>query len=152
VGSNPDPFTVNTKLIPAAIALDGTREVMLGIGLPIVMVNEFEVPPPGEGLATVTSAGPMAAMSLEGMLAMSCEVLTNVVMRLLPLHCTTDVWTKFAPFTVRVKAAPPAGTTDCDSDVKVGTGFAGGGGVEPPPQPACQRAAVSNINPREIDI
>ena len=49
--------------------------------------------------------------------------LTNVVVRGLPFHCTTELLMKFVPFTVSVNAAEPALTELGESDVIVGTGF-----------------------------
>lgn len=66
----------------------------------------------GLGFVTVTLAVPAEPTSLAGIAAVSCVALTNVVgspfgvppptMKLI-----TDVETKFVPFTVSVKAAPP---------------------------------------------
>jgi hypothetical protein len=47
-------------------------------------------------------------MSAAGIAAVACVLLTNVVVRLEPFHCTVVVLRKFAPFTVSVNAAPPA--------------------------------------------
>ena len=69
-------------------------------------VRAFEVL--GPGFRTVMLAVPCAAMSVAGMVAVSCALLTNVVVRLDPFHVTVDPETKFDPFTVRVKPCPPA--------------------------------------------
>jgi hypothetical protein len=64
----------------------------------MVKVNEFEVPPLGAGLKTVTVAVPAAAISAAEISAMSA--LTEpllVVGRLLPFQRTTEPATKFAP-------------------------------------------------------
>ena len=50
-------------------------------------------------------------------------MLTNVVVRLEPFHSTTDVFTKFDPFTVKVNAAPPNGVLLGDSEVVAGAGL-----------------------------
>ena len=47
------------------------------------------------------------AMSDTRMLAVNCELLTNVVARALPFQFTTDPETKPVPFTVSVNPAPP---------------------------------------------
>jgi len=86
-----------------------------------------EVPPPGVGLTTVTFAVPATATSLAGMTAVSRVVLTNVVVRLLPFHCTTEVETKFEPFTVKEKDCPPASTAEGDKELILGTGLLIGG-------------------------
>ena len=44
-------------------------------------------------------------------------------MRLLPFQFTTDPLTKLDPFTVRVKALPPAVTLLGESDAMAGTGL-----------------------------
>ena len=50
-------------------------------------------------------------------------MLTNVVERLLPFHCTTEVSTKFDPYTIRVNPAEPAAVIAGDRDAIVGTGI-----------------------------
>ena len=67
-----------------------------------------EVPPPGDGLTMVTVAMPAVAMSLAGMAAVSCALLTKVVVRPAPFHHTLDVLTNPLPLIVSVNAAPPA--------------------------------------------
>jgi len=74
----------------------------------MVNVCALDVPPPGVGLKTVTLAVPAVVMSLAGMEAVSCVGPTYVVVRLPPFHLTTEVPTKFVPFTVRVKVELPA--------------------------------------------
>jgi len=51
--------------------------------------------------------------------------LTTVVVRAAPSHCTVAPETKFVPFTVSVKAAPPVTVVAGDNEVTVGTGFGG---------------------------
>ena len=122
---NPLPFTVRVKAAPPAVALAGDREVTVGRGLGALMVNAelLEVPPPGVGLETVTGAVPAAAMSAAEMAACSCEALTNVVVRAEPFHLTTELLMNPLPFTVRVKAAPPAVALAGDREVTVGKGL-----------------------------
>src|SRR5258706_2351549 len=81
---------------------------MTGGGGLIVKVSVLEVPPPGAALKTLTTAVPELAMSKARMEAVNPVPLTNVVVRFEPFQRTTDPFTKFAPFTVSVKAAPPA--------------------------------------------
>ena len=57
---------------------------------------------------TVTGTLPCATMSLAGIAAVTCPGFTNVVVRGAPFQRTWDVPTKLLPFTVSVKAAPPA--------------------------------------------
>ncbi len=47
-------------------------------------------------------------MSVEGIVAMSCVLLTNDVVKVAPSHVATELLLKLWPFTVSVKSAPPA--------------------------------------------
>lgn len=47
-------------------------------------------------------------MSVDGIVAMSCVLLTNDVVKVAPSHVATELLLKLWPFTVRVKPAPPA--------------------------------------------
>jgi hypothetical protein len=86
------PVAVNMNAAPPAVTLVGEIELSVGTGFVAVIVNvtEAEVPPPGVALKTVTAAVPVAAMSVAGIAARSCVVLTNVVVRVLPFHRTTE--------------------------------------------------------------
>src|SRR5213594_3310464 len=120
------PLTVSVKPAPPAMAEVGLMLVMLGTGFAAVIVNvtEFEVPPPGDGLKTVTAALPALAMSLCGIEAVSWPALTKVVERSAPFQRTTDVEMKLLPLTVSVKPAPPAMAEVGFMLVMLGTGFA----------------------------
>ena len=74
----------------------------------IVKLWEFDVPPPGVGVNTVTEAVPAAAMSLAGMAAASPVEDTYDVVRSAPFHLTTEPVMKLLPVTVSVNPAPPA--------------------------------------------
>jgi len=124
---NPEPFTVSVNAAPPAPVLEGESEVTVGTGLLTVKVTVFEVPPPDAGLKTATWAGPPVPMSLAGIEALSCMLLTNVVARLLPFHCNTELEMNPEPFTVSVNAAPPAAALLGESDVMEGCG-----GADPP--------------------
>src|SRR5437773_1021369 len=80
---------------------------------------------------------PVVEMSAAGMAAVNCPELENVVVRALPFHRTTELGTKFEPFTVRVNVAPPATAVVGESAVNPGTGFdatiAKASAVEVPP-------------------
>ena len=78
---------------------------MLGAGFAAVMVklSVLEVPPPGDGLKTVTAATPALAMSPAGIEAVSRVEPRNVVARSPPFQRTTDPETKLLPLTVRLK-------------------------------------------------
>src|SRR5260370_40338794 len=104
-------------------------------------VAEFELPPPGAGLMTVTVSVPATEISSAPICAVTWLALTNVVNRLLPFHCSAAPDTKFEPFTVRVKAGPPRVELFGEIAAIVGTGLSsGGGGAELAlPQPARNR-------------
>jgi len=61
-------------------------------------------------------------MSLAGIVTVSCVLLTNVAGRSVTLKFTVAPATKFTPFTVSVKAGPPATTLDGLKDKIVGGG------------------------------
>src|ERR1039457_5991806 len=102
--TNPVPFTVRVKADPPAVAELGLRLVMANV--PTVKLAPLEVLPPG--LATVMVAVPARAVRLAGPAAVNCVALTNVVDSKDPFHSTADPFTNPVPFTVRVKADPPA--------------------------------------------
>ena len=89
----------------------------------MVKVKAPEVPPPGVGVNTVTEAEPAVAMSAAEMAAVSWVLLTKVVVRDVPFHCTTEVDRKFVPVTVSVNAEPPAVALLGETIVSVGMGF-----------------------------
>ena len=90
----------------------------------IVNGSALDVPPTGAGLTTVTLTVPVAPMSLAGMTAWSCPLLTNVVARAAPFQRIWEPFTKWLPVTVRVKPAPPTVAPDGDRLVSTGTGLA----------------------------
>jgi hypothetical protein len=57
------PVTVSVKAPPPAVAKAGFSEVSVGAGLSTANVKEFEMPPPGDGLETVTGTDVPEAMS-----------------------------------------------------------------------------------------
>ena len=68
------PFTVSSKAKSPATAELGIRPEAVGTGLGagfMVKVRPLEVPPPGAGLNTVTTAVPAVVMSDARMLAVS---------------------------------------------------------------------------------
>ncbi len=102
------PLIVRTKSVPPAAVEAGLRLFKFGRGLLIVSVDASEVPPPGADVNTVTFAVPAAAMSEAGIAAVNRDGETYVVVRLAPFHCTIESAMKPLPFTVSVKAEPPA--------------------------------------------
>ena len=79
-----------------------------GAGLLTVNVTDDEVPPPGAGVKTVMDSVAPAATSDAGIAAVSCVLLTKVVVRFEPLTCTTEPLMNLLPFTVSVNPALPA--------------------------------------------
>jgi hypothetical protein len=69
--TNPDPLTVSVKLDPRASAIEGEILEIDGAGLRTARVRTAEVPPPGEGLNTVTDKLAPVAMSDAGICAVS---------------------------------------------------------------------------------
>ena len=125
LATKPVPFTVSTKLAPPTAVDEGLSVVIVGTGLPVIVnVAELDVPPPGVGLNTVTLAVPADAISVLLICAVSCPLLTNVVVRGLPFQLTTELDTKFDPFTVSTKLAPPTAVYEGLIVVMAGTGFA----------------------------
>src|SRR5216117_1711707 len=104
--TKPLPLTVRTNAGPPASADVGLMLLTLGAGFTGMMVKPaaLEVPPPGEGLKTVTEAEPPLATSLARMEAVSLVSLTKVVARSAPFQRTTDPEMKLVPLTVRLKA------------------------------------------------
>lgn len=105
---NPVPLIVNVNAAPPAVAEFGLKLVIAGAGLSIVNVAAGEDPPPGAGLLTTTPAVPAVAISVAGIEAVNCVVLTNCAVRWLPFHQTVEAPTKPVPLTVSVNAVPPA--------------------------------------------
>lgn len=83
----------------------------------------MERPPAGAGFTTVTEALPAAEMSPDGTAAVSCVLLTKVVVRPTPFHCTTDEGTKLLPITVSVNVGVPASPLDGEREATTGTGL-----------------------------
>jgi hypothetical protein len=98
------PFTVNVNDALPAVALVGLIEVIEGPGLTVKLV-ELEASPPE---VTVTGIVPAVAIKLDGTAAVNCVLLTNVVARADPFHCTTAPDENPLPFTVSVSPGPPA--------------------------------------------
>src|SRR5882724_6795831 len=108
----PLPVSVRVKAALPAETLAGEMLESEGRGLVIVSVTAAEVPPPGAELATVIETLPDEATSLAGIAAVSCVLLTNVVLRLEPFTRTREPETKLLPLRVSVNAPLPALTLD----------------------------------------
>lgn len=101
----------------------GYTLVIAGTGyVLIVSVAAVEVPPPGAPVTTVICAEPGFAMSVALTATLSCVELTYVVVRFVPLNCTTDEGPNPLPLTLSPKAALPATTAGGFKDVIAGTG------------------------------
>src|SRR3989304_1191401 len=100
------PYTVRVKAWPPAVAGEGLRSATVGGRTRTSKFTVLERPP--SGLSTVTGIVPGAAMSAARILARSWVADTKVVVRSAPFHRTLAPETKLLPFTVKVKAEPPA--------------------------------------------
>jgi len=135
-------LTIRVNAGPPDKAPGGDREARLGVGLLMLNVSALEVPPPGAGLTTVTWAVAAVPMSLAGIAAVSCVLLTKVVVRSLPFHRTTELDRKFVPLTVRVKPELPAVALEGEMELIAGTGFGCmAAGKGPPPTHAAKVTA-----------
>ena len=116
------PVTVSVTEAPF-VALAGESEVIVGTGLFTLNTVFPLVPPPGAGLLTETFNVRAVAICAAVTETVSCVALTKIVVPAVPLRFTTEEETKFVPFTVSVKAAPPASVLAGESDVIVGRGL-----------------------------
>jgi hypothetical protein len=94
----------------------------------IVKVWPLDVPPPGEGLKTVTVALPAPAMSEAGMAAVKVVLLAKKVVRAFPFQRTTELLMKLEPFRVSVNEDPPTVAELGMRLDRTGAGLGGGGG------------------------
>jgi hypothetical protein len=99
---NPVPFTVSVKAGPPAVALLGLSELIVGVTLKF---TRLEITPPE---ATVIWAVPANRSRFGVAAAVSWFAFTTVVASGVPFHCTVAPEAKSLPFTVSVKAGPPA--------------------------------------------
>src|SRR6266436_634172 len=122
---------VETKFVPAIVIASAAPPeacvfpptvafVTVGDGLLTLNVSAAEGPTVGAGFVTITLKAPPVAMSAAVMAAVSCAALPNVVAFALPLKLTTAFFTNFEPFTVSVKAAPPAAALAGESVLRTG--------------------------------
>src|SRR3990170_915655 len=127
------PLTVRVKAAPPAVAEEGLRPVTVGAGPHTTKFMALETPP--SGLSTVTGTVAGVAMSAAVMDACSWVADTKVVVLFEPFQRTLAPETKLLPYTVRVKAGPPAVAEEGLRPVTVGRGFALG-------SPPCQSSHV----------
>src|ERR1022692_3292283 len=121
--TNPVPLTVKRNCAPPASVLLGEILVMVGTAALIGNDTGEDVPPPGEGLKTVTGTDPAVTISEARICAVSCAELTNVVVWGDAFQSTDAPFTKLEPFTVSVNAAPPAVALLGESELIVGMGL-----------------------------
>ena len=114
---NPVPFTVRMNAGPPAVTLDGLNEVIEGM---TGRLEPADVTPPE---VTVMVAGPATVIKLAGTVAVNCVALTYVVVNAVPFHFTTAPEANPLPFTVNVKAGPPATTGSGLSELIAGGGL-----------------------------
>jgi hypothetical protein len=100
------PLAHNVKAGPVATAEVGVRLVITGPAALMGNAEALDAAPPG--FTTVTLALPCNAIRSAVTAAVNCEPLTNVVEIALPFQSTVAPERNPVPFTVRVKAAPPA--------------------------------------------
>jgi hypothetical protein len=117
------PFTVRVKAAVPAVALVGESEAMVGTGLFTANGEVPDVPPPGAGFVTVTLNEPAVAISAAVIVAVTWVALTKLVVVAVPLKFTTEDELKFVPFTVKVKADPPARADVGESELIDGNGL-----------------------------
>jgi hypothetical protein len=101
------PFTVRVKAASGTDLVAGEMLVAVGATLFTVNVCALDVPPPGAGLVTVMLKVPAAVRSPAGIDAVNWVPFTNAVVRGEPAKFTTELLTKFVPFTVKLKVVSP---------------------------------------------
>jgi hypothetical protein len=118
-----EPLAVSVNAGPPAVAVLGEMLVSDGAVLLTVKFNDPDVPPPGVGLKTVMDNVPAEATSDAGIVAVSCVLLTKVVVRFAPLTRTTEAETKLLPVTVNVNPGLPVAALVGEMLVNDGNGL-----------------------------
>jgi hypothetical protein len=80
------PLTIKENGSWPATAEVGLIDVTTGVGFWTLKDTAFDVPPPGVGVMTTTEKVPTVEMSLEPMVALNWELLTNEVVLFEPFH------------------------------------------------------------------
>jgi hypothetical protein len=131
-----DPVSVRVIVCAAELLPTAVLEKVSAVGLSdaagpacalMVKGRLLEVPPPGDGLVTVTEEVPRLAISVARIAAVSCVALTKVVALAWPLKFTTEPLMKLEPLTVSVKAPEPAVAVEGCSEVRTGAGLPAAG-------------------------
>jgi len=87
----------------------------------MVNLSAEDVPPPGDGLTTLTRPDPAAVRSATGMMALNCVEATQVVVSGEPFHSTTAPSRKFEPEAIRLISKEPAFADVGEMEERVGT-------------------------------
>lgn len=95
---------------------------LLGAGVMVKVREVADVPPPGEGVKTVTVAVPGVAIRAAGTCVVASLVLRKFVTSGVPFHSTAPPGEKLLPITVRVNAVSPAFFVVGDIDFSDGFG------------------------------
>ena len=120
------PVTIREKAAVPAVAPTGEMEVITAAGSDAAEMLKEEGAELTPEFDTVMDAVPAETISEAGIVAVSCVELTNVVARAELFQSTTEPFTKFVPFTVRVKPVGPHDgvvfeeVVEDDNDVMVG--------------------------------
>ena len=118
------PNTVSVMSALPTNADRGLNTARVGAGCPTVNEAACPVPPPGEGLYTLTLAVAADARRLESMVAVSVVVDTYWAGRIQLFHFTWDCGVKFDPVTVTpIVALPGAAESGLSAEIP-GIGYA----------------------------
>ncbi len=109
--------------VPPAETVADADENEGGVPEPAVSISNcrvFDVPPPGDGVCTVTAAVPAVVTSLAGTLAVNCVELTNCVVNAVFLQYAEEAPVNPDPLMVSANCALPALVEAGDKLVKDG--------------------------------
>lgn len=122
---------------------------MTGVGFVIEKFAEFDVPPPGAGLKTVTGTVAAPPSDEAGTTALNCELVTNDVCRSLPAKRTTEFVTNPEPLTISVNAELPAAAASGLMLVMRGAGLLiiNVAGLDVPPPGDGLKTVIANVPP-----
>jgi hypothetical protein len=110
---------IPTEVPPDVEPLVTVRLVTVGVPALTVKADTGETP---LAVTTVTLTEPADAIELAGTAAVNCPAFTKVVFKDAPFHSTLAAEVKLVPFTVKLKAAPPAVADEGERPVMVGAG------------------------------
>jgi hypothetical protein len=121
-GVNRLPTTVNVKPPPVNTE-SGESAPITGTGYSIENVSGAERPPPGRGLATLTSTKPGVCRKYAGTFAVNTPGDSSLVISAEPPNRTEDLATKPVPVTRSVNESPGAASRSGVSVAMVAPGF-----------------------------